>query len=194
MALTLELLLGAGILAVLVTQLITTARSVIGALIPSRRERKGLLRLLYTEVAQNESHISYVASLLGDSDSARSALAMRGRYVSSEALKAVRVPLSQSISSKDFAVLSDYYKNVLLLEEVVTEERLKRDKDAAYETIRDTIDKTKLLLRALSEQGSEVQKRIRRKVRNVTSTDKYAELVQEQDVQKQELPKPPNSK
>jgi hypothetical protein len=96
---------------------------------------------------------------------------------------------AQNISSKHFAVLSDYYKNVLLLDEVVTVERAKKDREAAYETSSDTIQKAKLLLQALSERQSEVEALIRAQVYDVTAGDKYAELVQ-----KQELPNPPNSK
>ena len=185
----LEWLLGAGIVTVLLTQIITIARSVIGSLITRSRARKGLLRLLYTEVAQNKVNADYVAPLLDQPDTAKGALAMRGRYVSAEAWKASRVDLAQNISSKHFAVLSDYYKNVLLLDEVVTVERAKKDREAAYETSSDTIQKAKLLLQALSERESEVEALIRAQVPDVTAGDKYAELVQ-----KQELPNPPNSK
>src|SRR5215218_9135369 len=122
----LEWLLGAGIVTVLLTQIITIARSVIGSLITRSRARKGLLRLLYTEVAQNKVNADYVAPLLDQPDTAKGVLAMRGRYVSAEAWKASRVDLAQNISSKHFAVLSDYYKNVLLLDEVVTVEREKK--------------------------------------------------------------------
>src|SRR5215208_803967 len=185
----LEWLLGAGIVTVLLTQIITIARSVIGSLITRSRARKGLLRLLYTEVAQNKVNADYVAPLLDQPDTAKGVLAMRGRYVSAEAWKASRVDLAQNVSSKHFAVLSDYYKNVLLLDEVVTVERAKKDREAAYETSSDTIQKAKLLLQALSERESEVEALIRAQVPDVTAGDKYAELVQ-----KQELLNPPNSK
>ena len=49
---TLEWFLGAGILTVLVAQIIVIVRSIVGWFIKTGRERKGLLRLLYTEVAQ----------------------------------------------------------------------------------------------------------------------------------------------
>ena len=68
---------------------------------------------------------------------------MRGQYVRSEAWKATRVNISQSLSSKQFAVLSDYYKNILLLEEVVAEEREKRDKDPDHETKQSMLDQAK---------------------------------------------------
>jgi hypothetical protein len=96
----LEWLLGAGILTVLVAQSIAIARSIVGSLITKSRERKGLLRLLYTEVAQNKNIIDYMALLLDDPNYVKSVLAMRGRYVTAEAWKAARVPLSQNISSK----------------------------------------------------------------------------------------------
>jgi hypothetical protein len=95
----LEYLLGAGIVGVLFTQILAIGRSIVGSLITRRRERQGLLRLLYTEVAQNQGNIGYVAPLLDRADTAKSALAMRGRYVSTEAWKAVRVSLSQFVSS-----------------------------------------------------------------------------------------------
>lgn len=189
MDIALEWLLGAGIITVLLTQIIATARTIIGSSITKSRERKGLLRVLYAEVAQNKVNIAYVAPLLDRADTAESVLAMRGQYVSAEAWKTVQVPLSQNISSKHFAVLADYYKNVLLLEEVVTGERSRRDEDADHASSSNTIENTKLLLKALSEQESEVQALIRAQVRDVTARDKYAELAQ-----KQELPKPQNSK
>src|SRR5215217_3270063 len=92
----LEWLLGAGIVTVLLTQIITIARSVIGSLITRSRARKGLLRLLYTEVAQNKVNTDYVAPLLDQPDTAKGALAMRGRYVSAEAWKASRVDLRKT--------------------------------------------------------------------------------------------------
>ena len=184
----LEWLLGAGILTVLVAQSIAIARSIVGSLITKSRGRKGLLRLLYTEVAQNKNIIDYVALLLDDPNYVKRVLAMRGRYVTAEAWKAARVPLSQNISSKHFAVLSDYYKNLLLLGEVVTLERVRKDKDASHETSSDTIRNAKILLKALDELQSEVLALIRCKVRGVTARDTYAELAQNQ-----ELPTPPNS-
>src|ERR671911_214545 len=87
-----------------------------------------------------------------------------------------------------FAVLSDYYKNLLLLGEVVTLERVRKDKDASHETSSDTIRNAKILLKALDELQSEVLALIRCKVRGVTARDTYAELAQNQ-----ELPTPPNS-
>jgi hypothetical protein len=103
------------------------------------------------------------------------------------------VSLSQNLSSKHFAVLADYYKNLLLLEEVVTLERERKDKEASHETSSNTIDNAKTLLKALDELQSEVLALIRTKVRGVTARDKYAELAQNQDAQNQELPNPPNS-
>src|SRR5215217_3774996 len=173
---------------ILLTQIIAIGRSIIGASITKRRERKGLLRLLYTEVAQNKIITAYVASEL-DRPEATRALAMRGRYVSAEAWKAARVDLSQNISSKDFAVLSDYYKNVLLLEEVVAIERAKKDRDANHETSSDRVREAKLLLQALSTLEGQVEKLIRDKVRGVTARDTLAELAE-----KQQLPNPPNSR
>jgi hypothetical protein len=157
---TLEWFLGAGILTVLVAQIIVIVRSIVGWFIKTGRERKGLLRLLYTEVAQNKNIIDYVSTLLDRPNDAKSALAMRGRYVTAEAWKAARLPLAQNISSKHFAVLSDYYKNLLLLEEVVTVERERKDRDASHETNSDTLDKAKILLEALVELQSEVLERL----------------------------------
>jgi hypothetical protein len=177
---TLEWLLGAGIFTVLVTQFFGIARSIVGSYITKRRARKGLLRLLYTEVAQNKTNIDYVVDVINRPETAKSALAMRGRYVTAEAWKSARVPLSQNISGKHFAVLSDYYKNLLLLEEVVTQERERKDNDASYQTSSDTIDKVSILLEALEELQSEVLALIRSKVRGVTARDKYAEIAQKQ--------------
>jgi hypothetical protein len=180
----LEYLLAFGIVGVLLTQITAIVRSVVGSLITRSRERTGLMRLLYVEVAQNEPNIAYVATELERPDAARYALAMRGRYVNAEVWKAVRVSLSQSISSKHFAVLSDYYKNVLLLEEVVTEERekkdRKKDREQNHETSSDIIYKTKVLVRALQEQEGKVQEVIRTQVPDVTASDRYAELLQTQ--------------
>jgi hypothetical protein len=177
----LEWLLGAGIVTVLFTQTFVIARSIVGSWIKTRRERKGLMRLLYTEVTQNKANIEYVAVLLGKSDEAKSALAIRGQYVSAEAWKAVRGALAQNISSKDFTVISDYYRNVLRLEEVATVERAKKDRDADHETSSATIYKAKLLLKALLKQDSEVQELIQGQVRGVAARDTLAELVEKQE-------------
>ncbi len=181
----LQFLIGAGVLSVLFTQLATSWR----AWRERQRQRKGLLRIVYTEIAQNKAIIDYVAPLLDQPDAAKSALAMRGRYVSTEAWKAVRVGLSQNCASKCFVALSDYYKNVLLLEEVVTLERARKDEDPEHETSRDTIHNAKLIVKALSELESEMLPLIRDQAPDVTATDKLAELAQ-----KQALPKPPNSR
>lgn len=173
----LQYFLGGGIVGVLVTQFVTSLR----AWWARRRERKGLLQILYTEIAQNKHIIDYVAPLLELPD-ATTVLSMRGRYVSAEAWKAVRVELSKNISRKSFAALSDYYKNVLLLEEVVTLERARTDEDPQHETRSDIIQQAKLLVQALSELESEIQQLIRKQVRDVTARDKYAELVRNQEL------------
>ena len=56
----LQYLLGAGIVGVLVTQFVTSVRRWRAR----RRERDGLLRLLYTEIVQNGDIIDYVISLV----------------------------------------------------------------------------------------------------------------------------------
>jgi hypothetical protein len=153
------------------------------------RERDGLLRLLYTEVSQNELNIAHVSNEIDDPVIAKSILAMRGRYVNAEAWKALRVNLAQHLSSQHLAVLADYYKNVLLLEEVVTVERAKKDRDFNHQTSSDIIFKTKFLLQALQEQGDKVLELIQAQVPDVTVSDRYAETIR-----KQALPNPPNSK
>jgi hypothetical protein len=132
-------------------------------------------------VSQNELHIAYVSDLLNQPHSAKSALAMRGRYVTAEAWKAVRVNLATKISGEEFAVLSDYYKNVLLLEEVAAIERAKKDRDADHETSSDLIYKAQILLQALAERERDAQGLIRARLPDVTASDRYAELAQKQE-------------
>jgi hypothetical protein len=175
----LQYLFGGGIIGGVIGALVAQIATSVRAWRDRRRARKGLLRLLYTEASQNKLNIDYVAPLL-DRPDVKGALAMRGRYVTAEAWKAARVPLSQNIPSKDFAVLSDYYKNILLLEELTTLERASKVKDASYETSSDAIDKAKPLLKALEELQSEVLALIRCKVPGVAARDKYAELAQKQ--------------
>jgi hypothetical protein len=149
------------------------------------RERLGLLRLLYTEVVQNDRNVNYVAPLVQQPEYATTTLLMRGQYVHSEAWRATRVGLSQRLTSEQFALLSDYYKAVLLLEELVTGERGKRDKDSDYETKQNILDQAKVLLKALQEQGTEVQDFIRTQLPDVGTTDKLTERI---DRIRQELP------
>jgi hypothetical protein len=184
----LQYLFGGGIIGGVIGALIAQIATAVRARRERRRERKGLLRLLYTEVAQNKYNIDYVVDKFHRPATAESVLAMRGRYVTAEAWKEARVPLSQNISSKPFAVLSDYYKNLLLLEEVVTKERASKDRDAGYETSKDTIYKTRFLLEGLVKLQSELIALIETEVPGVTARDTFAEIAQ-----KQELPNPPNS-
>jgi hypothetical protein len=185
MTTVLQFLLGAGVLSVLFTQLATSWR----AWRERQRQRTGLLRIVYTEVAQNKAIIDYLAPLLNLPGTAKSALAMRGRYVRTEAWKEVRVELSRNCSSECFAALSDYYKNVLLLEEVVTLERARKAAHPNHETSSDLIHQAKLLVKALSELESEMLALIRDQAPDVTATDKFAELARNS-----ELPQPPNSR
>jgi hypothetical protein len=125
------------------------------------RERGGLLRLLYTELSQNEQNIAHISDLLNQPVTAKSALAMRGRYVTAEAWRAVRVDVAKSILGEEIAVLSDYYKNVLPLEEVAAIERARKDRDTDHETSSNVISQAQTLLQALAEREMDAQALIR---------------------------------
>jgi hypothetical protein len=172
-----------GLLGAVATHIFTSVR----AGNERKRECKGVLRLLYTEVAQNKNIIEYVVPLLDQRPTASTALIMRGQYVRAEAWKAVRVSLAQRISGENFAVLSDYYKNILLLEEVVSIERERKDKKSEHETSNDDISKVKVLLKTLQQLENEVQVLIKKQVPDVTARDKLTE-----NAQKQELGNSPN--
>ncbi len=119
------------------------------------REQHGLLLLLYTEACQNKTNIDYVYFELNQIQTT-GVLAMRGQYVKAEAWKAVRVDLAKSLSHKHFAALADYYKNILLLEEVVILERSRKDRNPDHETNSDMKQKANHLLKLLKTQGGEV--------------------------------------
>jgi hypothetical protein len=175
-------LLGAGIFGGVVGALVTQIIISVRAGNERRRERKGLLRLLYTEVAQNKGIIKGVADYLQRPDTASTTLIMRGQYVRAEAWKAVRVILAQRISGKDFAVLSDYYKNILQLEEVVSIERERKDKNSEHLTSSVIISQAKALLETLQQLEDKVQALIRAQVPKVTSEDKLTEVAQKQEL------------
>jgi hypothetical protein len=81
----LQYLVGGGIIGGIIGALVAQIATAVRAWRVRRRERKGLLRLLYTEVRQNKINIDYVAPLLDQPNVAKGALTMRGRYVTAEA-------------------------------------------------------------------------------------------------------------
>jgi hypothetical protein len=110
---TFQCLLGAGILAVLLTQIATTVRE--GR--ARRRERNGLLRILSTE-AYNNHRSAGVLLMLFRVNKGEVALALPNIHARTDAWEAIRVELAQHLSGREFGPLSHYYNNLAVLEEL----------------------------------------------------------------------------
>jgi len=155
----LQYLLGAGIVSVLLTQVITVWRAEVGW----RRERDGLLRILATEVSINRRSVAFLLWLFGTKNGA-AAVGIPTPHARTEAWEATRMKLAQHLTSKEFASLAYYYKNLVTLEEETHREGVSVD----------VLDAVHLLLNRLDEQGMEVQGIIRKYVPDVP-VDKLSE-------------------
>ncbi len=113
----LQFLLGAGIFGVLVTQIATSVR----AWLARRRERNGLLRILYTEVGTHQSGIEMMAFLFGQAEQGnqkalndiRNAIPSYFESVEHQTWQDTRLVLAQALSSKEFASLANYYQGLI---------------------------------------------------------------------------------
>ena len=112
--------LGAGIIAVLLTQIIVTAREFWKDRVDRLRERNGLLRILYSEFCINKSRVR-VASVFFEADMeeehrnrlAKEALSSHGMRM--KAWEDTRVELARHLPSGEFAILASHYRDLEIL-------------------------------------------------------------------------------
>jgi|SRR5215207_6412476 len=150
MTTVLEYLLGAGILGVLVTQIATWVR----AELERRRERNGLLRILFTEVSSHRGPIKSLCFFFeqakqGDPKAekhSRSAPPVFFESMETETWQDTRVKLAQDLSSQEFASLASYYRVLLSGKEIAAKDMESPD---TYRTVRFAVNR-------LHELGQEV--------------------------------------
>lgn len=107
----LQYLLGAGIISVLATQLAVWARETRAR----RRERDGLLRILFAEVCVNQDLLNFLLTVERAGRSIAIAWGVTSNNASSDAWEATRVQLAQHLSSQEIATLASYYTNLARL-------------------------------------------------------------------------------
>jgi hypothetical protein len=144
----LTFLLGAGIVSVLVTQVLSVLRESLGR----RRKLRGLLRLIFAEVSTNQRTIGGLGTLI-DSGYGKEVAQLPEEHVSLEAWKAARIELAEHLPSTDFAVLARYYKDAALLEQIAHTEQPGTS----------TLYALRVLLNGLDERGKEAERVIRRR-------------------------------
>lgn len=159
---SIESLIGAGIVAVLLTQLLTTGREIW----KDRRERKrekenrnrernGLLRILNSEVSSNGELLELIASSKQGGNPVSFVGTGISRDLHNEAWVDVRVKLSPYLESKEFATIASYYSNLLALKEKL---------DFAKQ-----LDLTPGVSRELHDRGKKIQKIILEYVPDATT-------------------------
>jgi hypothetical protein len=125
-----------------------------------RRERNGLLRILYEEVDHNQSSLAFVT---GPYDAGcpdlgkKNAEKFRRELVQTEAWEATRLKLAQLLSSQEFATIASYYSNLLYL-------RAEVDKEPGEIAI----DADHVLFKLIRKKGEKVVEIITKRVPDVT--------------------------
>jgi hypothetical protein len=167
MSTALQYLLSLGIASVLITQVATSVR----AWLERKRERDGLLRILYGEVIHNHivtiahSHYSLPEDISAPATEEMSEELARqlshsvasGIYPSTAAWEATSVKLAQYLPSAELASLATYYRKVAMLQHFLTADIVKRPL-MLY-----------ILLAPLDTQQEEVERVIRSYVRDVVA-------------------------
>jgi hypothetical protein len=125
----LQILIGAGVLGVLLTQVSVWFREHEAR----RRERNGLLRILYTELLENQSilrmaDVFFHANMPEDRRFRIARESLRDHLAHTEAWEETRVKLAQHLPSWEFGTLSGYYSNVTRLPQAA-EKDLNPDKE-----------------------------------------------------------------
>ena len=117
---TLQYLLGAGILGVFLTQVLTMWRE----RQDHRRERNGLLRILFSEIYLNQTLLDavgalYQANMPKEHRMKAGRRTLEREHVYKETWEATRAQLAQHLPSGRFGVIAGYYANLMLLEKDV---------------------------------------------------------------------------
>jgi hypothetical protein len=145
-------LLGAGILGVFLTQVLTMWRER-----QDRRERNGLLRILFSEIYQANMPKEYRM---------KAERRTRGReHMYKETWEATRAQLAQHLPSDRFGVIAGYYANLMMLEKDVRQRQETRETDVI------DVDATPELVEELHEWEQQVEQVVKEYVPDVT-TDK----------------------
>ncbi len=156
-----QYLLGAGVVGVLFTQIATTVRDSLAR----RRERNGLLRILFTEASTNHRSIEFLLFSLRSMKKGEVVAVIQETNVLTDTWEAARVKLAEHLSGNEFGPLAHYYKNLAILEEITNRPDVSDDP---------TLNAVRMLVNRLDEQGIEVQRIIRRYVSDI-SVDELSE-------------------
>lgn len=164
----LQYFLGAGILGVLLTQIATWLREMLGR----RRERDGLLRILHAELHSNLRSLGLALLFLQDkkhTETARVAAPVVVRAMKTKAWEDTRLTLAQRIPGKEFATITSFYQLLQTAKELLNREQVDDE----------TLRTTRLALKRMDERGQESDQIIRRYV-----SDAAVEELSEEDLQR----------
>jgi hypothetical protein len=115
-----------------------------------RRERNGLLRVLFSEVDANQRSVELLLTMV-HVGKGETILSLDGSQMSDETWKATRIGLARHLDGKHLAKLTEYYKGVSRLDGFIYKST---DSDASLKALR-------FMLNVLDERGREVKDVIR---------------------------------
>jgi hypothetical protein len=165
MGYVLQVLLSAGILGVIITQLHTAWRE----WQQRKRERNGLLRILFAEVDLNQRLLRVAGALYhmrSAPEERRMAIGwktLREQRFSMETWEAARVQLAQHLPSEQFAAIASYYSDLMHLKEYVSKSEEPRKSVLGFR------DDTREVVEVLHERGRQVEQVIKEYVTDVTT-------------------------
>jgi len=166
MGYALQYLLGAGILGVLLTQVFTVWRE----RQDRRRERNGLLRILFSEIHLNQMLLHnvdtlYQANMPKEHRMKAGRRTLEREHMYRETWEATRVQLAQHLASYKFSVIAGYYANLMMLERDVRQRQEPRESDVI------DVDATPELVEELHERGQQVEQIVKEYVPDVTTDE-----------------------
>jgi hypothetical protein len=117
---SLQVVLVAGIFTVLLAQIVVTLREWYVRAADRKRERKGLLRILFAEIDENQSFLEFFErvhrGVMKEEDKQRAYRRhLEEEDIFTEAWKDTRVKLAQLLPSDEFATLAGYYGHLATL-------------------------------------------------------------------------------
>src|SRR5215207_8118336 len=168
--------LGAGIGSILLTQIIIAVREVVTQHQSRQRELTGLLRILFTEVDENQGFLEFFERVHGGGmkhEDKRKAYErhLDSEDISLEAWEETRLKLAQLLASDEFATLASYYRALASLKEPAP---IAEWGDESY-----VLEVRPELARHLFRRGKKVEAIIRAYVPDVTTDDiAFVELLE----------------
>lgn len=170
MSATVQVLLGAGIIAVFLTQLIVTAREHL----ERKRERKGLLRILYSEFRKNRAVTNVAARFfqanMEEGIRRRSALRILAeKRMDTKAWEDTRVKLAHHLTSNEFAILDSHYRDLAELQTSASKDLAKESEETPSGIYIEGVSLALML--EIQQREQRVEQIIRRYVPDVTSDD-----------------------